>query len=115
VFLSGGIEKLRNAGFRWADGKSFRSYLIRHHLISGGNAALWLARRPGLCRFFSTCVLAWELTFWMAVLSPLAGTVWAVFGILFLVSTAILMRIHYWIYFGPLYFAFLTPWICAKS
>jgi hypothetical protein len=114
VYLSAGFEKLRTAGIRWADGQSLRAYLLEHYLYSERPQALWLARRPGLCRWMSTCVLIWELSFWLILLVPALTWIYVLFGLGFHVSASITFRIHFWIYFCPAYLAFLAPWLCSR-
>jgi hypothetical protein len=114
VYFSAGIEKLLATGPGWADGKTFLAYLIRHHLFTGNRGALWLIERPRLCMCFSIFALAWELTFWVVMIYPPAAWFYVTAGIFFHAGTSLLMRIHYWIYFGPVYFVFITPWLCSR-
>lgn len=111
VYLSGALEKLRNGGIRWIDGRSLQAYLIEHYLYTQRPQALWLARRPRLCRTLSALVLVWELTFWLVIFFPAAGWIYVPVGLAFHLATAIAMRIRYWVYFCPVYFVFLAPWL----
>lgn len=108
LYLSAGMEKLRLAGWRWADGKSLQSYLVEHYLYSGNTRALFIAERPTLCRVLSTVVLSWELTFWLAIVLPAVSWVYVAVGLLFHAGTSLTMRIHYWVYFGPAYLVFFA-------
>lgn len=111
VYLSAGVEKLRTSGIRWRDGDSLKAYLMESYLRDDSRAALWLARRADWCRWLSTFVLAWELSFWLVI--PFPSLVWFYVpaGLAFHAGTAITMRIHYWIYFLPLYLVFIAPWL----
>jgi len=109
VYLSAGLEKLRAAGLRWIDGESLQSYLVEHYLYSGRPQALFIAERGFLCRALSTLVLAWELSFWLVLVFPALTWVYVVGGLLFHAGTSVAMRIHYWVYFCPVYFVFFAP------
>lgn len=109
VYLSGGLEKLRHGGLCWMDGRSLQAYLIEHYLYTQRPQALWLARRPGLCQALSALVLVWELSFWLVIWFPALGWIYVPAGLAFHIGTSIAMRIHYWIYFCPVYFVFLAP------
>jgi hypothetical protein len=109
VYLSAGVEKLRTAGLRWIDGESLRAYLVEHYLYSGRSQALFIAKRVFLCRVLSVVVLVWELTFWLVLVFPATTWVYVSAGLLFHVATSVTMRIHYWVYFCPVYFVFFVP------
>jgi len=115
VYLSAGVEKLRTAGFRWADGESLRAYLVENYLFHSRPQTVFLIERRGLCTLLSTVVLFWELSFWLAILSPSVALIYAMFGLLFHSGTSLTMRIHYWIYFGPAYFAFFVPFLTRHA
>jgi hypothetical protein len=109
VYLSAGAEKLRTAGLRWIDGESLRAYLVEHYLYSGRPQALFIANRAVLCRVLSTLVLVWELSFWLVLVFPATTWVYVAGGLLFHAGTSVAMRIHYWVYFCPVYFVFFAP------
>lgn len=109
VYLSAGVEKLRTAGLRWIDGESLQSYLVEHYLYSGRPQALFIAERALLCRVLSTLVLVWELSFWLVLVFPAMTWVYVAAGLLFHAGTSVAMRIHYWVYFCPVYFVFFAP------
>src|SRR5208283_2728824 len=81
VYLSGALEKLRSGGIRWTDGQSIQAYLIEHYLYTQRPQALWLARRPALCRALSVLVLVWELTFWLVIFFPPLGWIYVPVGL----------------------------------
>jgi hypothetical protein len=112
VYLSAGFEKLRAGGLRWADGRTLQSYLVEHYLYTGRPQALWLAERPRLCRWLSTAVLSWELSFWLILFFPTLAWVYVAMGLGFHAGTSIGMRIHYWVFFCPAYLIFIVPWLC---
>jgi hypothetical protein len=114
VYLSGALEKLRNAGIRWMDGRSLQGRLIEHYLYTQRPQALWLARRSGLCRTLSVLVLVWELSFWLVIVFPPLAWIYVPAGLAFHAGTAVAMRIHYWIYFCPAYFVFAAPWLSTR-
>jgi len=109
VYFSAGIAKLAESGPRWANGETFQSHLIATYLLRDRKSALWLSRSRTACAVISTVVLVWELTFPVVLILPQYKWIWVVTGVLFHLST-VPARIHYWIYFGPLYFVFLAPW-----
>ena len=111
VYLSAGIEKLRSAGVRWADGRSLQAYLLEHYLYTERAPALWLAQRPRLCRWLSAAVLGWELSFWLVLVLPPLAWLYVPFGLGFHAGTSIVMRVHYWVYFCPAYIVFIAPWL----
>jgi len=107
IYLSSGLMKLRNVGWRWSDGATLRANLVSAHLRSDGAAALALAARPRWCRAVATSVLIFELTFWLVIPFPPLAWIYLPVGLAFHVGTAVLMRIHYWIYIVPAYFVFV--------
>jgi hypothetical protein len=112
VYLSAGFEKLRAAGLRWADGHTLQAYLLEHYIYTERPQALWLAQQPRLCRWLSTAVLTWELSFWLILIFPPLEWVYIPVGLGFHAGTSIGMRIHYWVYFCPAYLAFFAPSLC---
>ena len=113
VYLSAGVEKLLASGVRWADGRNLQAYLLEHYLYTERPQALWLARRARLCRWLSTGVLIWELSFWLIMFFPALIPFYALVGLAVHAGTSVAMRIHYWVYFCPAYIVFATPWLCA--
>lgn len=106
VYLSSGLMKLKRTGLRWAEGGTLRLWFVQYHLRHGTKAALWLARRESACRLLSALVLGFELTFWLMIPFPCLAWVYLPLGLAFHAGTAILMRIHYWIYLVPAYLLF---------
>jgi hypothetical protein len=94
---------------RWMDGETLRFYLLEHYLYTGNPRALLLAQRPLLCALFSITVMTWELSFWAVIFWPALTWVYVTIGLLFHTSTSLLMRIHYWVYFCPVYLVFFAP------
>lgn len=109
IYLSSALAKLRQSGLAWAEGSRLRMTLLRYRLRDGSRAAEWLARRPAACRAASGLVFAFELTFWLVIPFPALAWVWLPIGVAFHAGTAVLMRIHYWIYLVPAYFVFFCP------
>ncbi len=109
IYLSSAIVKVRHSGWRWVSGNTLRIALLRYHLRNGNRCALWLARRGGLCRVTSVLVLVFELTFWLVIPFPVLAWLYLPLGLIFHLGTAVLMRIHYWIYVVPAYFVFVAP------
>lgn len=107
IYFSSALMKLRSGGWEWMRGTTFRMSLLRYRLRDGNRAAGWLAQRPGACRVAATLVLLFELTFWLVIPFPVLAWVLVPAGVAFHVGTAVLMRIHYWIYLGPSYLVFL--------
>ncbi|HWZ95171.1 MAG TPA: hypothetical protein VNW30_08260 [Opitutaceae bacterium] len=108
IYFSSGLVKLRQAGWRWALAPNLRIILLRYHLRDDSKAALWLAHRPAACRAVAALVLVFELTFWLVIPFPALAWVYLPAGLIFHLGTAGLMRIHYWIYVVPAYFAFVV-------
>ncbi len=107
IYVSSGFTKLRKSGLRWADGESLRMWLVHYHLRNGSRAALALARHHWASRFSAGVVLMFELTFWLMIPFPRLAWVYLPLGIIFHLGTAVLMRIHYWIYLFPAYLMFI--------
>jgi hypothetical protein len=107
MYLSSGLMKLLRPGWRWTDGATLRAKLVSSHLRFGGAVELALASRPGWCRVTALAVLAFELSFWLVIPLPVLAWIYLPLGIAFHVGTAVLMRIHYWIYVVPAYFVFV--------
>ncbi|MEM7015291.1 MAG: hypothetical protein AAF585_27860 [Verrucomicrobiota bacterium] len=117
VYLSAGIEKLRQSGWSWTDGRALQAYLIREGLLTDSKAALRLAQRPGSCRFLSLLTLLFELTFWIVILAPPEIALIYVFaGLIFHATVGWLMRIPYLVFFGANYLIFLPDLaeICSR-
>jgi hypothetical protein len=74
MYLSAGIQKLRQTGWRWCDGRSLQTYLVAHYLWGDMTWAFRLASSATACRILSICVLAFELTFGLIVIFP--GLTW---------------------------------------
>ncbi len=111
VYFSAGIAKLQVSGWRWMDGVALQGYFVTAYMWHERPLALWLSRSRSLCALLSTVVLIWELTFPVAIFFPSMVWVWVVVGVGFHLATSLLMRIHYWVYFGPVYFVFVAPWV----
>ncbi len=114
VYFSAGVAKLRASGLRWADGVALQGYMVQAYMWHEKPAALWISRRRWLCAGLSAVVLMWEVTFPAAIFFPHVVWIWVFVGVLFHISTSVLMRIHYWIYFGPAYFAFIAEWLAGR-
>jgi hypothetical protein len=108
VYFSSGYQKLRNTGWRWANGKPLQVYLLDHYLWGDMKVALILAERLWLCRLLSIITLSFELTFWMILLFPGLTYLYVVVGIGFHIMTELAMRIQYLKYFGLVYLVFTT-------
>jgi hypothetical protein len=107
IYFASGLMKLLNPGWRWADGSTLRAKLVAAHLRFDGAAELALASRPGWCRVVATAVLVFELTFWLVLPVPVLAWIYLPLGLAFHTGTAVLMRIHYWIYVVPAYLVFV--------
>lgn len=107
LYFSSGLAKLLNPGWRWADGATLRTKLVYYFLRYDRTMALALAARPLWCRVMATIVLGFELTFWLVIPFPELAWIYVPLGIAFHAGTAVLMRIHYWIYVVPAYFVFV--------
>ncbi len=107
IYLSSGFVKLLNSGWRWADGATLRAKLVSSHLRFGGMVELALASRPVWCRVTAMTVLVFELTFWLVIPFPALAWIYLPLGLAFHTGTAVLMRIHYWIYVVPAYLVFV--------
>ena len=109
VYLSAGLAKLRASGLAWLDGRTLRSWLVHYHLRDGNRAALAFASSEGACRLASFAIVSFELTFWIVVPFPVLTLPYLAAAFAFHLATATLMRIHYWLFFGPAYLVFLLP------
>ncbi|MEY2879760.1 MAG: hypothetical protein RLZZ15_2140 [Verrucomicrobiota bacterium] len=107
VYFSSGLVKLRNVGWAWGTSDTLQMTLLRYHLRNAAAAPLWLARRPAWCRVGASSVLVFELTFWLLIPFPALAWIYLPAGIAFHAGTAVLMRIHYWIYLVPAYWVFV--------
>lgn len=106
LYFSSALMKLQGGGWRWTQGTTLRMSLLRYRLRDGNRAAEWLAGHPSVCRGAATFVLLFELTFWLVIPFPMLAWIYVPCAVLFHAGTAVLMRIHYWIYLGPAYLIF---------
>lgn len=106
IYFSSALVKLSRGGAEWMRGTNFQMALLRYRLRDGNRLAEWMARRPVMCRAAATFVLLFELLFWLVIPFPVLAWVFVPAGVAFHVGTAVLMRIHYWIYLGPAYLIF---------
>lgn len=111
MYVSSGVAKLRHAGVRWADGQTLRAWMIDYYFIYRHPAALRLASSLRLCHLVSLGVLVFELSFWLMIPFPVLAWIYLPLGLAFHGATAVLMRIHYWIYALPAYLIFLLPYL----
>lgn len=109
VYLAAGISKLRQTGWSWRDGNTLRRWFVYYYLRDGSLPCLRLASSVRACRALSTVFLIFELTFWLVVPFPFLAWIFVPFAVLFHLGTAMLMRIHYWIYLGPAFLVFPAP------
>lgn len=108
MYFSAGLQKLRRAGFRWANGESLQAYFLDHYLWSDTGLALRLAKLPILCRLLSVSVLFFELTFWIIIFLPSLTYFYLLTAFLFHFGIMVSMRINYLKYLSPVYLVFLT-------
>lgn len=111
VYLSAGLTKLRDSGWRWSDGETLRYWFAYYHLRDGHPLLLALAGSRRSCRIAATFTLLFELTFWLVIPFPWLAWIYLPGALFFHVATARLFRIHYWIYFGPAYLIFLAEYL----
>ncbi len=113
MYLSSGVLKLRHSGWRWADGRTLRAWMLDYYFFHRSRGALWLAGSLPLCRVASIAVLFFELSFWLVIPFPALAWIYLPFGIAFHLGTAALMKIHYWIHTLPAYLVFVLPLLPA--
>ena len=108
VYLSAGIQKIKNAGWKWGNGVALQSSLMNNYLWSDSKNGLWLAKRKGLCAFFSALTLFFELTFVLIIFVPYLTAIYVLLALLFHLVILITMRINYLKYIIPVYTVFIT-------
>lgn len=108
LYLSAGIQKLKQSGWGWCNGRSLQAYLLENYLWSDRKAGLFIARNRKLCGVFSTLTLAFELTFWIIIFIPLLTWIYLAGVLLFHTATLVTMRINYLKYLLPVYMVFFT-------
>jgi len=89
-----GIEKIAIAGFAWLQPYTLQAYLHMHAQPWG----LWLAKSDVLCTILSILMLGFELFFILVVRYHWAKFVFLPAGILFHISTYLLMGAGAWIH-----------------
>ncbi|HVU32720.1 MAG TPA: hypothetical protein VHE61_04750, partial [Opitutaceae bacterium] len=102
------IVKVKDSGWQWTSRNTLRIALLRYCLRDGNRAAWWFVRRGRLCGMTAVLVLVFELTFWLVIPFPTLAWLYLPAGLIFHLGTAVLMRIHYWIYVVPAYFIFVA-------
>ena len=108
IYFSSGLTKLKQSNWRWAASPTMQMALLRCHLRNDNWAALWLARHARACRTASALALVFEMTFWLVIPFPRLAWIYLPAGLIFHLGTAMLMRIHYWIYVVPAYVVFVV-------
>lgn len=108
VYFSAAVQKLKQAGLKWADGTPLQSSLMNNYLWSDSKPALFLAKNKGLCMIFSAVTLLFELTFVFIIFMPWLSIVYALLALFFHLVILITMRINYLKYIMPVYTIFIT-------
>lgn len=106
VYLSAAIEKMRQSGAKWINGKYLQGYLLENYLWADRPAALALAENLTTCAIMSSLVLIFELTFGIVLFLPALTFVYVGFAFVFHLGTLITMRINYLKYIWPVYLVF---------
>jgi predicted DCC family thiol-disulfide oxidoreductase YuxK len=70
AYLSAGLSKLVNGGLAWFNGYTLVYYATMDGLLWGAPLAPALAGHPGVASLFSIGAVAFELTFWLAIVFP---------------------------------------------
>lgn len=116
LYASTGIEKVIASGRMWLRGDVLRGYLVSHHLWGDMPRGLAVANRRWLCRAMSVPTLAWEVVFPLALFAhPLVTVAFVVYGVMFHIGTAVLMRIDYHEYWFMNYLVFLPQFYVLAS
>jgi len=109
-YLTSAVSKVRSCGIRWASWRQLQGILLHHDLTYDLPLASLAARSPWICGFLGGGVLAFELTFWVVLVTPKIAPVYAITGLLFHVCARILIKIDYLTYHAPAYLVFaLVP------
>lgn len=108
MYFSAGLQKLRHAGLRWADGKSLRAFSLENYLWADTESALAAVRHPLLCRLASLLILFFELSFWIIIFVPSLTFIYVIFAFIFHLGIFFTMRINYLTYLSPVYMIFFT-------
>lgn len=117
LYFSAGLQKLRQGGWSWCNGRSLQGYLLENYCWSDQRPGLWLARHQALCAILSTLTLVFELTFWIIIFFPFLTYGYLAAVLLFHAGTLLTMRINYLKYLLPVYMIFFTDlafWIMDK-
>lgn len=108
VYFSAGLEKIRQSGLEWINGKYLQAYLLENYLWTDRAVSLTITRSPVICALLSTFVLIFELTFSIVLFLPALTFVYVAFALIFHLGTLITMRINYLKYLWPVYMVFFT-------
>jgi len=108
VYFSAGVQKLKSAGWKWADGTALQSSLVGNYLWSDSKPALLLAKNKRLCALFSTITLLFELTFFVIIFIPWLTAFYVLLALSFHLVILMTMRINYLKYMIPVYAVFIT-------
>jgi hypothetical protein len=117
LYLSAGIQKLKQSGLDWCNGKPLQAYLLENYLWSDRKAGLFIAQHLKWCAVFSTMTLIFELTFWIIIVFPSLTYIYLAGVLLFHTATLVTMRINYLKYLLPVYMVFFTDlafWVKDK-
>ena len=117
MYFSAGIQKIRQSGLSFCDGRSLQAYLLENYLWSDRKIGLLLAKKRWLCSLLSMLTLLFELTFWVIIFLPQLTFVYLAIALFFHIGTLLTMRINYLKYLAPVYMVFFTDiafWIKDK-
>ena len=109
LYLSSGIQKLKQSGLGWCNGETLQAYLFENYLWSDRKIAFVIAQKRWLCTLLSIFTLLFELSFWLMLFFPQLTYIYVSAAILFHIGTLLTMRINYLKYLLPVYMVFFTP------
>jgi hypothetical protein len=108
IYLSAVFCKLGGSGLHWLNGYTLQFYMLQDATYWGSAVGIWLGQHHLVCWVMSWATLLFEATFFVVLLFPRLGWVYAVWGILVHVGIFSAMRAPFLTYL-PVY-SVLIPW-----
>ena len=108
LYLSSGVQKLKQSGLGWCNGETLQAHLFANYLWSDRKTGFIIAQKRWLCTLLSIFTMLFELSFWLILFFPQLTYIYVSAALLFHLGTLLTMRINYLKYLLPVYMVFFT-------
>ncbi|NBY18719.1 hypothetical protein EBQ74_00350 [bacterium] len=108
VYFSAGISKLAHSQGDWLTGRSLIYFLEQDGIANSRPLGIWLSRNPYLCILLAWATIVFQMLFVFAIHKRKWKTMFTSAGIVFHLSTDLIMKANFTGFIGVL--SFLLPW-----